>query len=487
MLSQAWDDLQVNVFLIQPPDAPTPVAPLDSAQGALDPFSPPWNLMCLQAFLQRHTRHISRFIDCRLLTDLEPELIRRLEELEPPRVLVINCPTLALGQVAAVLEIAKRNFPAMRTVLCGEYPSTFPEHVSEIPRADFALAGDPEPILRNLLDYLDIPQRLRRTPGLIMEGSLNPKPYRLPRLAGLALADWKDIFWNEYTQILHTRACRAEARMTRGHTGNPGDRAYGDAGSGLRQWPMDRFANLVSQCSHTEIKEIVLTDPPAFWTPDRLREWVQALLYIRNLQPWSLSILPMTLDDELVKDLRSTRCVRVEVIFPSCDRGVLAEYGIKLDWKEPARTFRALTDAGIRVYPRYWIGGPEEHRGEPERITQTINRFGLCDYRVEPFPLVIDSPLYEQQLNQGTVPLLDEWIKWAREPWIMERPVPLWGGRDNVDILYRDLKMIHGWLQRSPGMIWARLRTLLRSKNWIETLEDKAIAFLQRNRKPTQL
>lgn len=476
----------MNVFLVQPPDAPIAVEPLDSVQGAFDFFSPPWNLMCLQAFLQKHTRHVCRFIDCRLSTDLEADLISRLEQLEPPRILVVNCPILALGQVSAVLEITKRHFPTMRTVLCGEYPSTFPEHVADIPRVDFALAGDPELILRNLLDYVDVPQRLRRTPGLIMEGSLKTEPYWPKRLTGFALPDWKDVFWQEYTDELNTRACRAEARITRGHSRTPGDRAYGGTGSPLRQWPFDRFALLVSHCSHTEIKEVVLNDPPGFWSPEHLRAWVKELLYIRNVQPWSLTILPMAIDDDLVDDLAEARCIRVNVVFPSCDRTLLGAYGVKIDWREPGRTFQVLAARGIRVYPRYWIGSPEESRGEAERIAQTIRRFSLCDYRVESFPFSIDSPLYEEQLDGGTAPLLDDWIKWSRDPWIVERPVPLWGGRESVDELNTRLRTIQTSLQRSPGMAWARVRRLLRSKNWIESLEDRAIAFLQRNRKPFQ-
>ncbi len=485
-LAQSREDLQVNVFLVQPPDTPVDVEPLDSAGGSLDLFSPPWSLMCLQAFLQKHTRHICHFIDCRLFADLETELVARLEQLSPPRILVIHCPILALGQVAAVLEITKRHFPTMRTVLCGEYPSAFPDHVSEIPRADFALAGDPEPILRNLLDYIDVEQRLRRTPGLIMQGSLKTEPYWVPRLAGLALPDWKDIFWNEYTNDLYARSCRAEVRLTRGHSRTDGDRAFGGAGSPLRHWPMDRFAALVSRCSHTEIKEVVLTDSPGFWTRERLDQWIKELLYIRNQQPWSLTIAPMALDDDLVADLRESRCFRVEVVFPSCDRSALGAYGIKLDWRELSRTFQALTAKGIRVYPRYWIGSPEESSGEEERIIQAIRRFSLSDYRVEPFPFTIDSPLYEEQMDRGRAPLLDEWIKWSRDPWIMERPVPLWGGRESMERLEKHMKAIHKAIQRSPALLWARVRHACRSTNWIETLEDKAIAFLQRNRKPFQ-
>ncbi len=442
--------------------------------------------MCLQAFLKKHTRHICRFIDCRLLHDLEEELVARLNQMAPPRIMVINCPILALGQVAAVLEITKRHFPSMRTVLCGEYPTAFPDHIADIPRADFALAGDPEPILRNLLDYIDLPQRLRRTPGLIMGDSVKTEPYWLPRLTPLTLPDWRDIFWNEYSDDLFTRSCRAETRISRGHTGAPQDRAHGGAGTPFRQYPMDRFAALISHCSHTEIKEVILTDPPGFWTAERLGQWIQELLFIRNLQPWSITLPPMSLSRDVVVGMREAKCHRIDVVFPSCDRNALQRYGIKADWRELARTFQLLAEVGVHAHCRFWIGGPEERGGEANRIVQTIGRLTLCDYCIEPFPFAIDSPLYEEQMDGGNVPALEEWIKWSRDPWIVERPVPLWGGRETVETINGSLKHIQTSLQRSPGLAWARMKRLLRSKNWIETLEDKAIAFLQRHRKPTR-
>lgn len=435
--------------------------------------------MCLQTYLQKHTRHISRFIDCRLMRDLEMELVRSLEELAPPRIMVVNCPILALGQVAAVLEIAKRHFPTMRTVLCGAYPSAFPEHVADIPRADFALAGDPEPILRNLLDYVDVEPRLRRTPGLIMYGSVKIKPYWLPRLNALPLPHWEGIYWRDYQQ---GHACRAIARVTRGHAGTAGQRNHGECAQPARVWPLDRMAQFVSRCSNTEIGEVMLDDPPGHWDDQTLSAWTQALLHVRNAQPWGLTIHPLPLSEQLMDNLVETRCKRIDVLFPSLDRQVLSQYDLKLDGRGLEATWAYLRAQGIYVFPRFWLGSPEEPRGESDRIAQFIRRFALCDYRIEPFPFIIDSPLYAEHIENGEAAHLQEWIKWSRDPWLEERPVPLWGGRQRVAELDEQLQSIRKTLQRSPGLTWARWRNALKSRNWIELLEDRAIDWLQRRR-----
>ena len=474
----------MNVFLIQPPAAAPEWEPLDTARGQFDLFAPPWNLLCLQSFLQKHTRHVCQYIDCRLAHDLEKELIDQLEELPPPRMVVVNCPILALGQVSAVLEITKRHYPAMRTVICGEFPTRYPDHVTDIPRVDYALSGDPEPILRNLLDYLDVPQRLRRTPGLIMPETTERKPYWVPRLVTLALPDWDGYFWRDYAHQLTGDFCRSEMRITRGHSGLKADRAFGGQPDTLREWPMERLANTLSRSAHTEIKEVMLTDPPGFWNPDRLKQWAQSLLLVRNVQFWSLAMYPTRLDYELIADLFEARCSRIDFIVPSCDPEVLAAYGLKWDWQEWQETLQMMRDRGIKAFPRFWIGSPEESAGESQRIADRIRQLQLLDYRVEPFPYVVDSPLYSELREKGIEPDMREWIRWSRDPWIENRPVRCWGGPDQLDAIKKEIKHVQHHLQRSPGMAWARIKAHLGARNWIEAIEDKALSYLQRNRNP---
>lgn len=431
------------------------------------------------------TRHICRIVDCRLMDDLEQELVAHMEQLAPPRVAVVNTDILSLGQTAAILEIIKRHYPTMRTVLCGDYPSTYPEHIRHIPRVDFALVGDPEPILRNLLDYIDVPQRLRRTPGLMTPDQQTVSPYFLSDMRPLSLPDMSRIYWREYSAGLDPARCRVGVRLTRGHANVPANRAGGQVHQPFRMWPMDRMAEWISKCAHTEINELRLTDPPGFWDEDRLIEWTRELLRSRNAQPWSCSLHPHPLSEDTIAEMREAGCKHIDLIFPSCDREVLARFELRIDWRALGHTLRTLAAYNIQVCPRFWAGGPEEHRGEATRIAEVIRRFGWCDYRVEPFPYRIDSPLYEAQDTYDTSPPLDAWIRWSREPWIEKEPVALWNGAEGIQALQETYRLIQKTLQRSPQLMWTRIRRALQSQNWIELLEDKALDWLQRHRKPS--
>jgi hypothetical protein len=188
----------------------------------------------------------------------------------------------------------------------------------------------------------------------------------------------------------------------------------------------------------------------------------------------------MKLDADIAADMVISRCRRVELVFPACDRSLLRRYGIKDDWRQIAAMIETLRNNHIEVLPRFWIGGPEEERGEADRIAQIIRRFRFFEYVVEPFPFTLDSPLYNEQTQEATPPGLREWIQWSRDPWMAERPVPLWGGRKDVAVIAAQLKSIRRAVDRSPAMLLMRMRRAMNPALWIESLENRALSLLHR-------
>lgn len=218
------------VVLIEPPDSPPAVREKSGAERHSRSVAPPLAMLCVQAYLRQHTRHFCHVLDCRIYSDVERDLPAALGAIENPSVVVVNTRTLGLGETAAVLDIVKRRLPRAVTAICGPFPSRFPQHAAVLTQADYALAGDPEPILRNLLDYADVPQRLRRIPGLLARGQPEVVPYWLPDLKSLSLPDWNSFFWGAYQSGLTHQPLQAEMRLSRGHTHTPADRAFGGGG-----------------------------------------------------------------------------------------------------------------------------------------------------------------------------------------------------------------------------------------------------------------
>jgi len=475
----------VNTLLIQPPETASPVARIESDPADSRVFAPPWDLLALSAYLKARTRHSSRIVDGRLFRNLEREMVEAFAILPPPRVAVVNTSTTGLGQTASVLEIVKRTFPDTTTVLMGQHPSHFPDEAL-LPRADFALAGDPEPILRNLLDHMGVEQRLARAPGLIRHGQhAPPRPYWLDALKGLCPTDWDGVFWPPYQGPHGTGAmCRAEARLSRGHTRALADRAFSGAAVPFRQWPFHKIASSIQRCAAHGIHDVFIADPPGFWTVERLAQWCATLERERNEQGWSLQLLPAAMTEDIVALLAASMCVRVEILVPSCEAGVLEKYGCTVGVRELARTAALLKRRRIRVHLRFWVGGPEEPGGEHARIVRFIRATGFCPYTLEAFPLNLDAPLYAEAAIPDGTPTLQEWMKWARDPWRLDRPVPLWGGMESAAQLNKTMIKVQSGVQLSPRRLALRSAERCLGKNWLAEIERKAVGLLARPRRP---
>jgi len=454
------------------------VQPVESASCDAHLYAPPWSILCLRAYVLERTRHTCIFLDCRQYTHLEKEFIEAVKTVPSPRLLVVNATTENIGQASAILEMAKRHFPETRTVLFGSYPSAFPDHAVNLPWADYALAGDPEPILRNLLDYMDVERRLQRVPGLVIPRVQSATPYWLTDLKSLSMPDWHGLFWSAYQVGANRGTCRAEMKLSRGHSHCPSDRIFGGMDEPLRTWPLDRAAMTLLKCAHLGVTEVFLTDPPGIWTVERLSQWCKALRMVRNSQPWGLRLLPTFIDDETLADMEFTMCRRVEFVYPSCDPDILKQYGCTIEPAHLAAMMTVMKEYNIQTVVRFLVGGPEESKPEELRIQQTIASLNYCRYVMQSMPLVFDAPLYRAFGSQPGTPRPDEWLQWTIHPWIEEKPVCLWGGKEALSRIEDIMQDAHSAIQHSWKRIFRGLFSRVLTTNWILAAEDRAVGLL---------
>ena len=80
----------MNVILIQPPDPPQPVRPIEDFSNTSLRFYPPWDLLCLRSYILEHTRHSCYFVDGRLQANIEKDFVGAIARIPDPKVAVIN-------------------------------------------------------------------------------------------------------------------------------------------------------------------------------------------------------------------------------------------------------------------------------------------------------------------------------------------------------------------------------------------------------------
>ncbi|MDD3604654.1 MAG: hypothetical protein PHD86_05670 [Kiritimatiellae bacterium] len=463
----------MHVVLIQPPEGTAGAAPLRLARKNPATFAPDWDVLCLQAYLKGHSRHLSTCVDCRLFTDLELELEHALNAVKGPKIIAVHTSLTNIGESAAVLELSRRKWPEIRTVMFGQFPSQFPEHIHAVARADYALSGDPEPILRALLDHIDSEKRLQNVPGLNFPGK-NISTSWMPDLNILSLPDWGRVFWRAYHHPDQAGRQPARMRLSRGHTQEACDRAMGLIREPLRLWPMDKLAQSVRASSDLGVTDIFLTDPPGVWNEGRLREWCRALNRIYNKQPWGLQLNPGRIEDDLIAELAATRCRRVDFIVPSCDQELQERFGVPFRARTLRHTISSLEKAGVEVFVRLWIGGPEEKKGAVRRAVALIHHLPAAHIVLEPFPFCMDSPLYRSAAADCGASDIDNWLRWTRDPWILDRPEAVWNARAGAEALQKQITGIYRRVVRSPRWQSRRLGRLLKSSYAVQTIREGA-------------
>jgi hypothetical protein len=465
-----------HVWLIQPPDAPSPVPLLDAAGGATVRFGPAWDLLCLQAFLLARTGHTCLLIDTRLHATIPDALAG----LKPPdrrhatALAIIHTSTLQLGGVGAVIAYLHEHHPRMKIALCGPHVAAFPETVDLLHHVDFGFRGDPEIILRSVLDYIDYDQRLRLIPGLIIPRQPVKSPRWSDHLAQFNLPDWKKVHWRPYTAESGLSGLRIEARLSRGHSGQPEDATGPVPEEPLRVWPLAAMAQLLHKCPGHGITEVFFADPPGFWSNQRILEWCRQLKSVTNTQPWSFQLIPRMLAPELIAELHNAGCHRLELVIPSCDPFISAPLGLVMTHHQLADLIQRIESAGIAVALVYWIEGPEEKDGEAGRITSHRKAMRDPAFAVCPFPLHHDSRYAQALKSTGLAPPdMLEWVAWANDPAHQDPPVALWSGKkglvraeNTIASLCRTFKQNRWRYVKS----WRRLFDLSRMISWLETL-----------------
>ncbi len=144
----------MKILLINPPEiniipANTPEM-VDKQRGKL----PPLGLLYLAAYLEKYTNHQIKVIDC----PTEETTYQQLEEAikqENPDIVGVTIITFTLIDVLKTLKIVKKVNPEIKTIVGGPHVHIYPEETLGFPEVDFAILGEGEIPIKNLVDNIN--------------------------------------------------------------------------------------------------------------------------------------------------------------------------------------------------------------------------------------------------------------------------------------------------------------------------------------------
>ena len=467
----------MNILLIQP-QSQQPIQPAAHAlfSRSEHAFSPDWNLLCLQAYICSHTRHFCEIIDCRTLQHQAEELPAAIAAANTPaQLLVVLAETENLPEVRNTLHILRQQEAQLPILLIGSFPSFFPSQAIALPEPDYIIAGDPEPALRNLMDHVDLPQRLRNTPGLISRTGPVKPPNWVPALHGLALPDWQQTFWPPY--LNKQQRIVATARFSRGHSGNALDTAHGLQGSPFRLWRTKNMAACLQKCSGSSVSTVFFTDPPGIWTDAHLTNWMAELTRIRNTQPWGMQLFPGMLDAAAIRDLYACSCRVVDLLIPAINDQQMKElFGITFDSAALKNEMQLLSAAGIRCRLRVWLCGPQQQAADLSRLIRQLQQLTRPEIIAEAFPFSFTSPLYARYADHPDILKPKKLLEWLDNPWGADRPSVTWAGTNHDDLFKQACATLNKGVRRHPKVWIKNMLNRMENTNLIQHLEDRALA-----------
>ncbi|MFO1492380.1 MAG: hypothetical protein U1F87_16080 [Kiritimatiellia bacterium] len=443
------------------------------------PAFPDGALLCLSAHLAARSRHGCRVIDLNMHRDPPAALRQAILDTPLPRLLLIRVSFSSLPESIALTLFARETFPDLRIGWFGPFPTVFPGQARELSGVDFVISGDPEPVMRGMLDFYGLPQRVTKVPGLWIENPpVHPGPAWMDNLKGRDLTYWTSCWHDDPATLLEPDSQESRLRLTRGHTGLPCDRAHPGLGQPVRRMDFREMAVLFDKLASLGVTSIAMDDPPGAWDLETLGEWCAMLDACRNSRKWSLTLIPSVLPDELVSRLRNSWCGRVDFLFPSCDPENLRKYGCLLRPEQLRGTLRRLRAQGVDARAVFWIGGPEESAGEAARVYHALVKMGLPDHRLEPFPYHPDSQLAAEQHGGPAAPDIDDWFRRAMA---LEEDLPAlaWGGAAGAGAVRATAAEIRRRLEKNP-VRWARgALQAIREFDWQEAIERRLPAWLK--------
>lgn len=467
-----------HLWLIQPNDHHPPVMPIDAAGGSTLRFCPAWDLLCLHAFIVERTGHTCSLIDTRLFDTLDEAFSEPAEDgfADANVMAVIYTTTAHLGSVGEIVRYIKKTHASMPITLFGPHLTHAPEIIRQLPGVNYGLRGDPELMLRSLLDSIDIPHRQKLVPGLLTPGAEIKDAHWLHELRPLSLPDWQNIHWPDYRHNENTRGAHIEIRMSRGHPGTAVDLAWPDQHEPLRAWPMERIARILQKCPGSGINEVFFADPPGFWSDERIEAWIACLKLNRSSQEWSFQIMARELSDRVISELVLNGCHRIELIIPALDPARQAALGMTLDLPALKRAVAHPRSAGLDAQVVFWIEGPWPAANEAETILGLIRQLGRPSFAVYPFPFHHSAPLYAQAQENGlNPPALEAWVAWAQDSAHHREPVALWTSESGLPRAEAVVNELHRRIARDP---WRNLQRWLPGgeSGLLARLEERAAA-----------
>ncbi len=348
-----------------------------------------------------------------------------------PHIAGISCPFTSRFEYAKrTVEIVRRNAPSAKIVMGGVHPSVAPEQVMKESGVDFAIAGEGENVLLNLVSALDKKEDYENIRGLsfrkdkdvVINRELDlsmdldsiPHPARdlmdMESYIEQPVARWS---WkkNRQTSVFTSRGCPQKCTFCAVHHINS------------RKWRGRSAQNVVEELEilkrEYHIDSIAFEDDNLTADRKRMREICRLILEKDLKFTWCTpnGVAIDTLDRELLKLMKESGCAMLNLAVESGDEHILRDVMQKRLILDHVREIAYMCrELGIAANAYFVIGMPGETENSLQRsldfaVSLPLKSIGV--FIATPFP---GTELYKWCLEKGYIDVKNYQKQFYDEP-----------------------------------------------------------------------
>lgn len=451
----------MKVLLINPPFEYT----IQSCQPkileeGLD-FLPPLGLMYIAGYLEKETNHQVEILDSQVerlsYSQLKEEIKKR-----NPDIVGITAMTFTIIDVIETAKIAKEINLNIKVILGGPHVIIYPEETMNIPEVDFLVLGEGEQIIKQLLENIDKPDKLKEIKGVVFRerdsitntGIANP----IKNLDDLHFPARHLTPFKKYFSVVSSNAPVTTMFTSRGC---PYKCLFCDRPTFGKFFHARSAKNVVDEmeeCQKMEIKEIFIYDDTFGVDGQRVLD-ICSEIKKRGLNiAWNVRTRVDTIDKEMLKAMKKAHCQRIHYGVEAGTQKILnvLRKGITLEMAEKA--FKWTKEVGIQTAGYFMIGSPTETKKDILKTIKFMKKLNPDYVHITitmPFPA---TDLYKMALEKKIVSH-DVWRQFAKNPKPDFIP-PIWEKELSREELFSLLKKAYRSFYLRPNYILKKILQL---------------------------
>jgi len=412
-------------------------------------YNPPLGILYVAAYLLKNSKHEVKVIDAQAEEMDDKELLRIVAEYRPD-VVGITAMTFTLIDVLNCVGTVKRAFPSAKVVLGGPHVSIYPEETINLPGVDYLVLGEGEMTFCQLVSNIDNFEALRKMKGITFKengvivntgnpdfiSDLDSVPFPARELTPIEKYSSLLASDSPITTMFTSRGC--PYRCTFCNRPN--------MGKVFRAVSASRVVDEMELCASMGIKEIFFYDDTFCVRKNRVLDICSEIKKRGISIPWDIRTRVDTMDEEILKSLKSAGCQRIHYGVESGSPRILEVLQKGINLEKVVDVFRMTRKHKITTFAYFMIGIPTETKADamatidfakkldPDYIQMTI---------FTPFP---GTEIYARALKDGVFES-DYWREFSARPdkdfktryWEKEMPE-----RELKDLLIHAYKEFYG-------------------------------------------